>query len=712
VRAGACVAAAGVGAVGRGCGVDTAIVRGGAGVGTTAGGATLFAAGGGGASTTVRCAGSETARSPGTAVSGASNCIGTVASVPIARASITPLVMETSFGLMEMPLLADKGTIGQPEGVLKGRVQSFKVKLAAYFALISLLPLAAAFWGFDAVTERSETDRADSVLQAGLRSALANYSDELQRLERTASETARDREFQRALAAQDAPAIRRALGNSPNLRVEGRGLRVGRRPPLAGERWVEVKGEQGRLGSVVASLPFDDVLVARLKRQSGLDADHRLLFLSGGRVVAGDADTNDRLELTGGEPKTASLGGQRYRLLASEPLPAPRGAQVAILTPQGRIDAAVTSTEGRVFVPLLIALVLIALLAYLEGRSIVRTLGGLVGAAHGIARGELRERVPVRGRDEFAQLGQAFNEMADQLQARLRELDAERTRVRDATMRFGEALAATHDPEELLRVIVDTAVVATGATGAYLAGGDVYVSAGDVDTAGERLGVPVTAGHESFGTLVLIGEGFGEDQRETANWLVGHAAIALANVRRHKTVEKQALVDPLTGLANRRLAEGALDTELARAGRFDEPLALLMADLDDFKRINDRWGHPFGDEVLREFAAALSHSIREIDLAGRWGGEEFAVVLPGTDLEGGAALAERIRNHLLTRSVTAPDGERVRVTASFGLAAYPDVRSKDELVAAADAALYEAKRAGKDRVFRAEVLDEPPTRVA
>jgi diguanylate cyclase (GGDEF)-like protein len=195
-------------------------------------------------------------------------------------------------------------------------------------------------------------------------------------------------------------------------------------------------------------------------------------------------------------------------------------------------------------------------------------------------------------------------------------------------------------------------------------------------------------------------------------WLVGHAAIALANVRKHQTVEKQALVDPLTGLANRRVAEGALETELARADRFDEPLALLMTDLDDFKAINDRWGHPFGDEVLREFAAALMESIREIDLSGRWGGEEFAVVLPGTDMEGGAALAERIRDNLRHRAIAAPDGERVHVTASFGVAAYPDVKAKDDLVAAADAALYEAKRAGKDQVARAEYLDQPPTRVA
>jgi diguanylate cyclase (GGDEF)-like protein len=597
--------------------------------------------------------------------------------------------------------------------VLKADVESFKLKLAAYFSLISLLPLAAAFWGFDALTERAETDRADSVLQVGLRSALATYADELRRLEDSATEIARDPAFQQSLASGDDDGIRRALRGSRNLRVEAPGIRVGPDAPFAADRPVEVARGGHPLGRVVATLPVDARLTERLAKHSGLDDAHQLLFLVSDRVVAGSPDMLGRADVANGRPRTASLGSKSYRLLASEPLPAPRGARVAIVTPQSRIDAAVTAAEGRVFVPLLVALVLIALLAYIEGRSIVRTLGALVEAARGIAQGKLDERVPVKGRDEFAQLGRAFNEMADQLQAHLSELDAERTRVREATMRFGETLAATHDAAELLRVIVETAVETTGAAGGFLESADgLELAAGNPNTPGERLRFPVAAGRESFGTLVLVGERFSKDQCETATWLVGHAAIALANVRKHKTVEKQALVDPLTGLANRRVAEGALETELARADRFDEPLAVLMADLDDFKTINDRWGHPFGDEVLREFAAALMESIREIDLSGRWGGEEFAVVLPGTDVEGGVALAERIRTSLRDRVITAPDGERVEVTASFGVAAYPEIQKKDDLVAAADVALYEAKRAGKNRVARAEIVGEPPTRVA
>jgi len=599
--------------------------------------------------------------------------------------------------------------------VLKAAVQSFKLKLAVYFSLISLLPLAAAFWGFDAVTQGAETGRADSVLHMGLKGSLATYRDRLVRRERAAERLARDTAFQRALTARDTPSLRRTLRDAQNLRVEARGLELGVSPALAAERAVDVVGPRGRLGRVVAVLPIDGGLTTELAVHSGLDPEreHQLVFVRGGRVVAGATGQGEAVDVTTGEPRTVSLGGRRFRVLASEALPTPRGARLAILTPQAGIDSAVTTAEGRVFVPLLIALVLIALLAYIEGRSIVRTLAGLVEAARGIAQGKLGERVPVKGRDEFAQLGRAFNDMADQLASRLSELDAERTRARDATMRFGEALAATHHPEELLRVIVETAVETTGAVGGYLESSDgSSLATGDPDADGERLRFPVIAGRESFGTLVLVGDRFGTDQCEMATWLVAHAATALTNVRKHRTIERQALMDPLTGLSNRRVAESALDTELARADRFEEPLALLMIDLDDFKQINDRWGHPFGDEVLREFAAALEESVREIDLAGRWGGEEFAVILPGTDLEGGAALAERVRDNLRKRVLLAPDGERIDVTASFGVAAYPEVRTKDPLVVAADSALYEAKRRGKDQVAQAHPMGGPPTRVA
>ena len=184
----------------------------------------------------------------------------------------------------------------------------------------------------------------------------------------------------------------------------------------------------------------------------------------------------------------------------------------------------------------------------------------------------------------------------------------------------------------------------------------------------------------------------------TAASLAGQAVIAFEAARLHRIVSSQALVDGLTGLANRRSCEETLHAELARAERFDSPLAVVVADLDDFKEVNDRYGHQAGDVVLRELAVLLRESLRDIDLAARWGGEEFLLVLPGTDLEGAAYVAERVRRALEERVALSGEGDPISVTASFGVAAYPQARSIPALFAAADGALYEAKRTGKNRV--------------
>jgi diguanylate cyclase (GGDEF)-like protein len=114
--------------------------------------------------------------------------------------------------------------------------------------------------------------------------------------------------------------------------------------------------------------------------------------------------------------------------------------------------------------------------------------------------------------------------------------------------------------------------------------------------------------------------------------------------------------------------------------------------------VNDSHGHPVGDLLLREVAAVLATSLRDIDLASRWGGDEFVLLLPATDLDGAVALAERIRTELAGHFVIAPDGTPIAATASFGVAVYPEAGSEVELLAAADSALYQAKRGGKNRV--------------
>jgi diguanylate cyclase (GGDEF)-like protein len=585
-------------------------------------------------------------------------------------------------------------------------VGSFKVKLVAYFLLLSLLPLAAAFWGFSTVASQSEARRVDARLQAGLRATLAAYQEALGSADKAAERLARRPSFQRALLARDRGALQGLLDGNPYLAVEAPGgFRVGTLDPSAPRRQVAVVGGGGTQGTVIASVPLDHAFVSRLEARSGLESEDHVLLVEDGRIVAGPPALRGRIDVLSGKPQTASLGGTRYRALVAGTLEGRPGATLGVISPQTLIDAANRKAMKQLLIGLVAALVFVGCVAYVEGRAIVRTIRRLVDAAAAIARGELKERVPVQGRDEFALLGRTFNQMAFQLQTRLEELEAERGRLRDLTSRFSEALGATHDAEQLMRLIVEAAMEATSAAGGVLVGtSGRLVKVGFPERGAERLEVPLQAGSISFGSLLLFGAEFSDEDRMTAVSLASHAVVALDNARLHGIVERQALVDGLTGLANRRQCEETLDDELARVERFGGSLAVVVADLDWFKDVNDRHGHPAGDAVLREFAVLLEETVRDVDLAGRWGGEEFVLVLPGTDLAGGARLAERIRVALAQRVVLAIDGSPIPVSASFGVAAIPPAKTVSELFAAADAAMYEAKRAGKNRV---EMAREP-----
>jgi diguanylate cyclase (GGDEF)-like protein len=205
-------------------------------------------------------------------------------------------------------------------------------------------------------------------------------------------------------------------------------------------------------------------------------------------------------------------------------------------------------------------------------------------------------------------------------------------------------------------------------------------------------------------SIARNGPEFTEQERDLFAYLAGQATLSIENVDLHETVQQQALTDELTGLFNVRQFHSRLEGEIDRAQRFSTPLSLVMLDIDKFKLVNDNHGHQQGDRVLVEVARVLRRLSRDVDLPARYGGEELVVVLPQTDLNGAEQQAERMRAAIEGMQIQRLDGGGLLpITASFGVASFPgEGADKTELIAAADAALYRAKRGGRNRVERGE----------
>jgi diguanylate cyclase (GGDEF)-like protein len=279
-------------------------------------------------------------------------------------------------------------------------------------------------------------------------------------------------------------------------------------------------------------------------------------------------------------------------------------------------------------------------------------------------------------------------------------------RSRAAATLVGNALAAGHDRDALLPVILDSAVAVTGASGARLvADGQELARSGAAGVGRPPLVFALSAGSGQEAQLVLEPPArgdFDEEAVQLAEWLAGRASVALQNAHLHVMARRLASTDELTQLANRRHFDEALRAEVIRAERFGDPVAVVVADLDNFKEVNDRHGHDVGDLVLQTFADVIRAGVRDVDLPARYGGEEFMVLLPGTDAEGGRQLAERLRAALEELTVATGGGATVQVTSSFGVAGFPEESSAAALLRAGDRALYRAKAAGKNAVVVAE----------
>jgi diguanylate cyclase (GGDEF)-like protein len=501
---------------------------------------------------------------------------------------------------------------------------------------------AAAALALARLVADGEYDSVDARLTAELGGAVRTVDVLGTEARARAVRLARDPAVQRALAQRDRRRLRRLAG--PGVAFEASGRRLAGTAAPGGLRFgAEVVSTGAPVGRVVVSVPLEAV-----ERRSAVG--------EGGRLVL----------VRGPSRETITLGGRRYRAQATEG----DATRLAALAPLAPIEEAVAERQRRVLAAVLgsfVTFVLLAALATQLLRPAARPLRRAVDEPPGRRRGR---------------------------------------RSRHAATLVGNALAAGNDLDALLPVILDSAVAVTGASGARLvADGEELARSGLVSVGRPPLVFALSAGSGQEAQLVLeppAGRDFDDEAVQIAEWLAGRASIALQNAHLHGIARRLASTDELTQLANRRHFDEALRTEVVRAERFGDPVAVIVADLDNFKEVNDRFGHDVGDLVLQAFAGVIRENVRDVDLPARYGGEEFTVLLPGTDAEGGRQLAERLRTALEELAVAAGEGASVSVTSSFGVAGFPEEASAASLLRAGDRALYRAKAAGKNAVVVAQ----------
>jgi len=614
---------------------------------------------------------------------------------------------------------------------------SFRTRLTSFFILIVVIPmLAVGFLVFRLISD-SQQGKADarasglaSTAVSLYRSASAAGSADAQTIARalTAGGSARSNRAIRTtvsgLAASAGLArVTVKLGSSTVADV---GDRTAIAPGLAivGTRRMTVTASELNAAEYVRDLTAPGVAV---------------LVRQGARTLA----TN--LPQAASRPASAlrgdvTIGGNKYRAVTQSASGfGPSRVTVVVLS-----SLAATSPSGvgsRALAAAFIAafLVLAFWFAALASRGLQRQVSRFLQAARRLGAGDFSSPIRIEGRDEFAALGDEFNKMSTQLATRLEELSQEQARLREAIRRIGQSFASNLDRPALLELALKTAVDAVQASAGRVSARNIPddplaeelregsfegIEEAVYDAERSALGsrglgesvaeetwvlsaplIPIEPGGRTHGLITVARreQAFSEEDRQMLRSLAAQATLALENVDLHLQVSHQAVTDELTGLANHGRFQELLGYELEQVRRYGHPLGLIMLDIDDFKAINDTYGHQQGDVVLRSVARVLADTSREADYPARYGGEEMALILPHTDLEGTYAIAERIRTAIEELRVPRKDHRgTLRITASLGVIASSDGQ-KDELIAETDAALYEAKRQGKNRTVKAPV---------
>ncbi len=614
-----------------------------------------------------------------------------------------------------------------------GHVMSFRTRLTGFFALIVVVPMIAVGLLVFRLIDDSEQGKADA-RASGLASAASGIYDSQSAQARADARSLVGRVgilSGRGLSARLA-AVAREAGLARIVVSNARGVIVD-----AGDRSAIAPG-----AAAVLTPPTRSMTTVTVSTLTAAQLAHDLTVRGGGVVIREGASVlASTLPVAPGDPLPGhgqlTLHGVSYRVVTGR-YAGFRGSmiEIAVLSDPAASTTSLGTSRLVAIIFIVVFLALALAFSVMASRALQGQLSRFLEAARRLAGGDFSAPVPVEGHDEFAALGNEFNRMSTQLSTRLDELSRERGRLRELIRRIGHTFASNLDRPALLELALRTAVDAVeadrGRLSARQSAHDALEESGRVgdfrglddavydaeraalSTAGlgEARSDGVCVASVALGSIeptsrtrglitVTRERPFTEDDRELLRSLASQATLALENVELHFQVRRQAVTDEQTGLANHGRFQDLLSAEMEQVRRYHHAVGLIMLDIDDFKVVNDTYGHQQGDVVLRHVARAVLATSRETDSPARYGGEEMALILPHTDLEGSYAIAERLRNEIAALRIPRLNGDGVlRITASVGVAASSD-GDKDTLIAEADRALYVAKREGKNRTVRA-----------
>ncbi|MHB8791924.1 MAG: GGDEF domain-containing protein [Thermoleophilia bacterium] len=520
---------------------------------------------------------------------------------------------------------------------------------------------------------------------------------------------------------------------------------TGRTPMIAAT--ASLSQADGAIWRVTLLKPYDIEPLSRVFSSQGLEWG----VLEDTSLLAGSLPQDKDVSEAGGAPiRTADSSaptdaieaqvGEEEYLASVLMLPRDITGSLTILVaavPAAAVGAASMQALEVGLLSMLAVAIMAGFLGFFLARNITLPLRELTSAAVAGIEGDLGRTVEVKSKDEIGSLASSFGLMQSSLRDHISDLEESRTQLLLALSYAGEILGSTSDRGRMMKTTAEAARLATGANGIWVelfasnrppvrsavstgvpswffddkmkkqAGSLAEQVAGGSITSGEILdfgpgseavSYPMVHERQALGAMVAVfgtGES-SEESRKMMGSLAAQAASAVENVNFVELQELLATTDPMTSLFNFRYLCNCMDKEISKSHRYNHKLSVAILDLDDFKAINDTFGHQAGDEVLRAVGEVLSSSVRDSDMVARYGGEEFSVVFPETNKADALHVVEKLRRDIA--AISLADYPGVRVTTSIGIAGYPeDGEDKTDLLVSADKALYRAKAAGKNR---------------